>query len=99
VFKDLLPCLDRQNQALLLRCLTVTTVPAYFIRRERKLVEAAQKSHSEAASPLDQGLGRRSPGSFFLLPLFTNCVVIEFSEVAPGIVTPHTYLRCTAGRG
>jgi hypothetical protein len=31
--------------------------------------------------------------------LSAKFVFREFSEVAPGLVTPHTYLRCTTGRG
>ena len=44
-------------------------------------MEAAKKPrNSKAASPLGQGLGRSSPGSFFFLPLFTYCVDLEFSD-------------------
>jgi hypothetical protein len=39
VSKDLLPSLEPETQALLLRCFTITAVPAYFIRGGRKLVE------------------------------------------------------------
>jgi hypothetical protein len=83
VIKDLLPSLEAETQALLLTCFTITAVPAYFIRRGRKLVEeeAAQQPYSKAASPSGQGLGRRSPGSSYFLPFFTNCVEGDFCEL------------------
>jgi hypothetical protein len=69
VIKDLLQCLEEQTHPLLM-WITLLKVPAYIIRaeRERKLAEAAQKSHSKAASPLGQGLGHRAPA--FLPALF-----------------------------